>query len=325
MTAPLSVILCTHNPRRDYLRRTLDSLRTQTLPPERWEFLLVDNASKARLADDWDLAWHPGARHVREEELGLIPARLRGIREARGELLVFVDDDNVVSPHYLEKAEQLLADHPFLGAFGSGALEPEFEVTPDRDLVPHLGLLALRTVPAPLWSNHIKDFACVPWGAGLCVTSRVADAFGRLVSKLNATAVLGPRGPRLFRGDDDLVSWASAGIGLGFGIFPELHIKHLISAERVKREYLVQLIHDHAFSHGVLEYLLADRSPRRVRPENELRLFVHRLRNGKFSMQVQQAALMGEAAAAQFVSEHRLHRVDLSAIFKDPPAIQTTR
>ena len=38
------------------------------------------------------------------ERLGLTPARLRGIRESRGELLVFVDDDNVLERDYLEVA-----------------------------------------------------------------------------------------------------------------------------------------------------------------------------------------------------------------------------
>jgi glycosyltransferase involved in cell wall biosynthesis len=41
----LTVLLCSHNPRRDYLQRTLNSLRAQTPPEEEWELLLVDNAS----------------------------------------------------------------------------------------------------------------------------------------------------------------------------------------------------------------------------------------------------------------------------------------
>ena len=91
-----SVILCSHNPRPDYLRRVLDALDAQTLSKENWELLLIDNASKARLADSWGLSWHPRARHIREDELGLMSARLRGIRESCGDLLVFVDDDNVL-------------------------------------------------------------------------------------------------------------------------------------------------------------------------------------------------------------------------------------
>jgi hypothetical protein len=51
MQAPLSVILCTHNPRPDYLSRVLASLRGQTLPAEQWEFLLIDNASRQPLTE----------------------------------------------------------------------------------------------------------------------------------------------------------------------------------------------------------------------------------------------------------------------------------
>ena len=75
MQTSVSVILCTHNPRPDYLDRVLASLRGQTLPAEQWEFLLVDNASKQPLAETWDISWHSCGRHVREEELGLTGAR----------------------------------------------------------------------------------------------------------------------------------------------------------------------------------------------------------------------------------------------------------
>src|ERR1700740_1615244 len=83
MQESVSVILCTHNPRHDYLSRVLASLREQTLPAEQWEFLVVDNHSKQPLAEIWDISWHPHGRHIREDELGLTAARLRGIQEAR--------------------------------------------------------------------------------------------------------------------------------------------------------------------------------------------------------------------------------------------------
>jgi len=38
---PVSVIICTHNPRPDYLQRVLDALKAQTLPKENWELLLM--------------------------------------------------------------------------------------------------------------------------------------------------------------------------------------------------------------------------------------------------------------------------------------------
>ena len=53
---PISVIICSLNPRSDYLRRVLDSLQGQTLPASKWELLLVDNGSDYPLADSWDLS-----------------------------------------------------------------------------------------------------------------------------------------------------------------------------------------------------------------------------------------------------------------------------
>jgi glycosyltransferase involved in cell wall biosynthesis len=79
----ISVVLCTDNAREPYLRRMLAGLRAQHLPREQWEFLVVDNRSDEPLQDRLNLSWHPAARIVREEKLGLTPARLRGIAEAK--------------------------------------------------------------------------------------------------------------------------------------------------------------------------------------------------------------------------------------------------
>src|SRR5262245_14202970 len=107
-----SIIICSHNPRPDYLRRTLSALEQQTLARERWELMLIDNASNERLADVWDLTWHPNGRHLHEGELGLTRARLRGIKEARGDILVFVDDDNALASDFLERIEPIPQRYP---------------------------------------------------------------------------------------------------------------------------------------------------------------------------------------------------------------------
>ena len=121
----LSVIICTYNPRRDYLQRVLDSLRDQSFSKDRWELLLVDNGSQKVLAEDWDLTWHPNARHIREARLGLTFARVRGFRESIGKIIVYVDDDNVLESNYLRYARQVLTEDPSLGACG-GKLIGEF-------------------------------------------------------------------------------------------------------------------------------------------------------------------------------------------------------
>ena len=90
-----------------------------------------------QLADRFDIGWHPNGRHVREDELGLTPARLRGIAEAVAELLIFVDDDNVLDPDYLEQALRVGREYPFLGTWG-GQCIPEYAVEPAPELKPYL-------------------------------------------------------------------------------------------------------------------------------------------------------------------------------------------
>src|SRR5689334_22435941 len=143
MDLDASVIICAHNPRHSYLSRVLEALQNQTLQRERWELVLVDNASDARLIDSFDLRWHPNGRHVREEVLGLTQARLRGISETRSDLIIFVDDDNVLDADYLEQAARIAAERPYLGAWG-GRILPEFEVPPAKWTEPWWGLLAVE-------------------------------------------------------------------------------------------------------------------------------------------------------------------------------------
>ncbi len=121
----VSVIICTHNPRMDYLARVLQALKEQDLPRCEWELVLIDNASRVPVNETCDLSWHPHARCIFEAELGVGHARCRAIREAQGEIRVFLDDDNLIGANYLATAVRLLQGHPWLGAIG-GQILPEY-------------------------------------------------------------------------------------------------------------------------------------------------------------------------------------------------------
>jgi glycosyltransferase involved in cell wall biosynthesis len=304
--ADISVILCTRNPRGDYLHRVLDSLNGQSLPKEMWELLVVDNASNDRLAERLELSWHPRSRHVREDNLGLTPARLRGISEAAGELLVFVDDDNVLAPDFLEIATALHARFPYLGAFGAGSLEPEFEVQPPSEILPRIRLLAVRTVSSARWSKNAQEFGATPWGAGLCVIRSVANSYRQSVKDLDVTIPLDRKGDELFSGGDDLFSWVAAAVGYEFGIFPELRVTHLIAADRLSQSYFLRLLNDHTYSNFVRHYLFDGIQPQRLDWSRYIRLLLHGIRHGQFSMRCRWAALAGEDRAARFILDKRL-------------------
>src|ERR1700747_2333801 len=165
----LSVVICTHNPRPAYLSRTLEALRAQTLPMAEWELLVIDNASHPVVRDLVSLRWHPNHRHIREEVLGLTPARLRGIQETQGQLLVFVDDDSVLEPSYLEIAMRIGESRPDLGCWGAGCIEPEYEEAPPEWLASYADALALRGLNRDMWANIAALNQSLPFGVGMCL------------------------------------------------------------------------------------------------------------------------------------------------------------
>jgi glycosyltransferase involved in cell wall biosynthesis len=304
--ADISVVICTHNPRHEYLQRVFRALEDQTLPQNKWELVVVDNASSNKLAEAWDLSWHSRARLVREENLGLTPARLRGITEGSGELLVFLDDDNVPASDFLEQADIISHQHPYLGAFGAGNLEPEFEVQPPPEIRSRAQRLGLRSVSVARWSNNARDFESIPWGAGLCVNRQVANAYRQVAGSLDTIFPLDRRGTNLFSGGDDVFSWVAVLLGYGFGIFPQLRVTHLIAAGRVDPGYFLRLIHESAFSASLRHYLLEGVQPQRSQWLQHARLLVHGLRNGQFSMRCMWAMSSGEDKAVRFIREKRL-------------------
>jgi hypothetical protein len=249
----LSVIICAHNPRAHYLAHTLEALRQQTLATDRWELLLVDNASVPPLAPSVDLAWHPLGRHVVENELGLSAARRRGMAEARADLMMFVDDDNVLAPDYLAQALRISAEWPQLGTFGSGAIVPEFEQEPQPHLRPLVPNLALREVAAPFWSNVFPCTDATPWGAGLCITRQAADAYSH-DDRRPPLGISDRRGKSLLSGGDVEMSFAACEAGFGMGIFPQLRLTHLIPKERVSEAYLMRLFEGILTSNYMLSY-----------------------------------------------------------------------
>jgi glycosyltransferase involved in cell wall biosynthesis len=296
-------------------------LQKQTLASEQWELLLIDNASEEPLANIWDLSWHPGSRHVREEELGLTPARLRGIKEAEGEILVFVDDDNVLAPNFLERIETIAESHSYLGVFGSGACQPEFEVPLPPELA-HLAtqhggvlpLLALKSVVSPSWSNNPLDRSSMPWGAGLCVRRDTAAHYIELIRRLNISEILDRRGSELFCAGDDLFSWAAVSMGKGFGVFPELRLVHLIPATRLRPSYFLRLIYGWWLSEGVVNYLMAGIKPRKNSLTRRGWIILSGIRRGLFQLRYRLEAARGEAGARRLINAKGLAPIDRTPV-----------
>lgn len=236
----ISVILCTHNPDAGRLALALGSLRAQTLPAAEWELVVIDNASSPALDALVLSASGPAQmRVIAEPRPGLTPARLRGIRSTTGELLVFVDDDNVLAPDYLATAAALGRSHAHLGVWG-GQLLPRFEQPPPRWTEAYWSLLALRPLERDRWSN-LPDFSWCPWGAGLILRRAVATAYATRVEASALARTFGRR-PDSLGGSEDLdIAMTACDLGLGYGLFQALRLEHLIPPERLQETYLLRL------------------------------------------------------------------------------------
>ncbi len=243
----LSVIICTHNPRADYLRRVLDALKKQTLPKEQWELLLIDNASKEPLAEVWNLSWHPHAHHIREDELGLTPARARGINESNGEILLFVDDDNVLGEDYFEQALAISRAFPQMGVWG-GSITGVFEIDPPVFAKARIDYLAVSEVAVDTWGT-LKNFsATCPPGAGVLVRKFIACAYQQKIRDDPLRRSLDRKGESLTSGGDIDLAWSACEMGYGMGRFKNLKMQHLIPAKRLTLEYWERLMEEGSFS-----------------------------------------------------------------------------
>src|ERR1035441_5770711 len=97
-----TVAVITYN-RSRFLRQTLAGIVRQDYPADRWELLVIDNNSTDDTRDVVTsfVTANPAPRRILETLQGLDHGRNRAIEEARGDLVVLVDDDILVEPDRL--------------------------------------------------------------------------------------------------------------------------------------------------------------------------------------------------------------------------------
>ena len=178
--------------------------------------------------------------------------RLRGIREANGDLLVFVDDDNLIDPDYLETAARVADEKPFLGSW-SGQCRPEFEEVPPDWTRRYWGNLVIREFDRDVWSNLPLLPETMPCGAGLCVRRNVARHYVRLHETGERAFQFDRAGDALLSGGDNDLAACACDLGLGVGLIATLKLTHLIPRERLTEAYLVRLTEGIHFSSTLLD------------------------------------------------------------------------
>lgn len=111
----IAVVAATHN-RPERLDQLLDSLRAQTIPPDWFEVIIVDDASTPETSAVLQAQLDRGGLNLitlrHEISQGPGAARNLGWQTARGELIAFTDDDCAATPVWLEVALKVHEANP---------------------------------------------------------------------------------------------------------------------------------------------------------------------------------------------------------------------
>lgn len=131
----ISLVICTYN-RDAYVYRTLEHIAQNDFPFEQYEILLIDNNSTDNTVAECQ-KFHENYPmvnylYVKETQQGLSFARNRGFAEAKGDCIVFLDDDAFVESDYLKNLSGYLTNFPEMQAFG-GRIYPLYETGKEPD------------------------------------------------------------------------------------------------------------------------------------------------------------------------------------------------
>lgn len=225
-----SIIVCTYN-RADSLRDTLDALHDQRASPSlHWEVIVVDNNSAdhtREVVESIQREW-PRLRYEFEPRQGLSHARNHGISSARGEVLLFTDDDVLPESDWLETTLDGLAKYQ-ADACG-GYIAPIWETPPPAWLTERFhGFLAVR-------SERDDDYPILspsqaPFGANMAVKKRVFEQVGDFDPRRGRT------GSTLASGEDGEMFERILAAGLKAVFLGQARVHHKVESFRLTKRY----------------------------------------------------------------------------------------
>lgn len=257
----LDVCICTHNPNRQLFEIILQALANQTLSKDRYQVWVIDNASD-RLIEIADLAILSVAainfKLLLAPRLGLMYAREVAISATSAEWMVFVDDDNELTPNYLATALELAENNPKLGCFGGKLLLPKDTRHANwvEVMLPYLGIKDLGDTVLSNCVNYWGGWE--PPGAGFVLRREVLEVFQRRIATLSPQFVLGRQGKSLLSAEDSMITRGAYELGLECAYQPRLELIHHLKPQRFTFRYLLRLLYGYGRSYVLLERILGN-------------------------------------------------------------------
>lgn len=231
----VTVILCTFN-RCQVLAKALDSVGASIVPDSvAWEVLVVDNNSSDQtreMVEDFCCRYPGHFRYLFEPQQGKSHALNAGIREARGKVLAFTDDDVTVGPTWLNSLTEALDSGEWAGA--GGRTLPERGFSPPRWLSLE-GRYALAPLAIFDRGPHGCELTETPFGNNMAYRKEMFEKYGGFRIDLGPRP--GSRGPQ--KSEDSEFGWRLLAAGERLRYEPSAVVYHAVPESRVQKKYFL--------------------------------------------------------------------------------------
>jgi len=226
-----SIIVCSYN-RADSLSDTLTALRQQQVGPGvSWEVVVVDNNSNDHTREVVENALHewPELHYTLEPQQGLSHARNCGIQYARGDILLFTDDDVLPEADWLQTT--LIGMDQYQADACGGYIAPIWETSPPAWLTERFyGFLAVRT-------DRTDDYLIIesgqaPFGANMAVKKSVFEQVGLFDTSR------GRKGKVLASGEDGELFQRILSANLKAVFLGASRVHHKVESFRLTKKYM---------------------------------------------------------------------------------------
>ena len=232
----ISIIICTYN-REKYIRPLLESIAKNDYPTTDYEIVLVDNncTDNTRGVYEQFATANPMVtlRYVVEPEQGLSAARNRGIKEAKGDIIIYVDDDALVDTDYIRQYAEHFATYPETMAAG-GPIEPLYETKEPSWMSPYTK--ALLTA----WMNYgtqVREYpnGRYPGGGNAAYRKEVFEKVGLFNTEL------GRKGNLLLASEEKDIFDKMKALGMKVLYLPTPVLHHCIPQTKLEEDYFNRL------------------------------------------------------------------------------------
>jgi len=231
----ITVILCTFNRCQD-LEKALTSVAGSTLPQSvEWEVLIVDNNSNDQtreVADGFGRRYPGRFRYLFEPQPGKSHALNAAVREARGSILAFMDDDVTVTPAWLRNLAAALHTTEWAGSGGRTILEWP---SPLPRWLSIEGRYSRHPFPGFDQGRNAREMAGPPFGTNMAFRKAMFEKYGGFRTDL------GPSPERDVPPHSEDTEFGNRLIAAGerFWYEPSAIVYHPVAENRLNKEYFL--------------------------------------------------------------------------------------